>query len=206
MKMRTIEDISEFIFAQDPLAQADIIMIPGGSHPELGERAAEIWRQGYAPLVMPSGGVSVVTGRFGGVKSKQDVYNAAYETDCAFLTDVLLKNGVPKEAILEENTSGFTKENALFSRRVADSLHLNIRRAILCCKCFHARRALMSYQFAFPETEFIVQPVRYYEQGVEISRDNWYHTEAGIRRVLGEMQRCSSQFDDGFLRLREGKL
>jgi len=37
-------------------------MIVGGSHPELAEKAAELWNDGYAPIIFASGGVSVKTG------------------------------------------------------------------------------------------------------------------------------------------------
>lgn len=74
MNMRIIEDITNFIFIEDALEKADAIMIPVGSYPELPERAASLWTDGYFPIVVPSGGVSVKTGKFNGVKSKSDIY------------------------------------------------------------------------------------------------------------------------------------
>ena len=201
--MKFIDDITDFIFLQDKVQKADIIFIPGGSHPELGEYSAELWKQGYAPLIMPSGGVSIKTGKFNGVKSKKEVYNKDYKTDCEFLADVLIKNDVPESSILWEDTSSYTKENALFSRRITDANNLDIKKAILCCKSFHARRSLICYQLAFPNTEFYIHPIPYYDGKILISRDNWYKTEAGIKRVLGELQRCGSQFNDDILQLKE---
>lgn len=69
--MKIIDDISDFIFLQDEMQKVDIIFIPGGSHPELGEHAADLWKQGFAPKIMPSGGVSIKTGKFNGVKLKE---------------------------------------------------------------------------------------------------------------------------------------
>ena len=37
---------------------------------------------------------------------------------------------------------------------------------------------------------FIVRPVHCYN----ITKDNWYTTEEGIDRVLGELARCGNQF------------
>ena len=201
--MKVIDDISDFIFLQDEMQKADIIFIPGGSHPELGEYAAELWKQGFASLVMPSGGVSVKTGKFNGVKSKKELYDKDYKTDCEFLADVLIKNGVPENSIIWEDKSGYTKENAAFSRTIADKNNLHITKAILCCKSFHARRSLMCYQLAFPDTEFFVYPVPYYQDNMLISKENWYKTEAGIKRVLGELQRCGNQFNDEILELNK---
>ena len=62
----------------------------------------------------------------------------------------------PEEAILREDQATFTYENAIYSRQVTDREHLNIQKAILCCKACHARRALMYYKMLYPDTEFFV--------------------------------------------------
>lgn len=201
--MKIIDDISDFIFLQDEIEKSDIIFIPGGSHPELGEYSAELWKQGFAPFIMPSGGVSIKTGKFNGVKSKKEIYNKDYKTECEFLANVLMINAVSEEAIIWEDTSSFTKENAIFSRRVADENNLDIKKAIICCKSFHARRSLMCYQLAFPDTKFYIYPIPYYQGNILISKENWYKTEVGIERVLGELARCGNQFNDEILKLKE---
>ena len=48
----------------------------------------------------------------------------------------------------------------------------------------------MLYQLAFPDVSFKVCPVPCYN----ITKENWYKTEAGIHRVLGELARCGHQF------------
>ncbi|MDF2540442.1 MAG: hypothetical protein K0S47_160 [Herbinix sp.] len=204
MISRTINDISNFVFVEDDLEKADVIFIPGGSYPEASEQAARLWREGYASWIVPSGGVSIRTGKFGGVKARADLYNKQYITECDFMTDVLLINGVKKEAILGEENARLTKENAEFSRKLLDGLGITIKKGILCCKNFHARRALMFYQFAFPEVDFYVKPVPYYESGIQISKDNWYTTEVGTNKVFGELLRYSNQFVQDFEELRTG--
>lgn len=199
--MRIIDEITEFVFINDELQKSDIIFIPGGSHPELGEYAAKLYNLGYAEKIMPSGGVSIKTGKFDGVKSKHDLYYKSYITECDFLTDVLQINGVPRSAIIQENKAGYTKENAYFSKIIVDKNDLIINKAIICCKNFHARRSLMCYQFAFPNTEFFVYPIPYFDGNVEITSDNWHETEKGVKRVLGEVQRYGNQFIDEFLQL-----
>lgn len=192
MTNRIIEDISNFIFVADKLDKSDIIFLPGASDPAVPELAAKLYKDGYAPILLPSGGVSIKTGVFNGVKRKADIYNLDYKTDCDFYTDVLLKSDVPISAILEENKSGFTKENALFSRRITDKNKLLIKQAIICCKSFHARRCLMLYSMAFPEAEILVCPVDVYN----IDRHTWHQSEYGIDRVLGELARCGNQMID----------
>ena len=187
---KIIEDITNFIFVENTPRKCDIIFLPGSADPAVPEKAAELFGAGLAPLLLPSGGVSVKTGKFAGVKVKTEVYNKDYQTDCEFYSDVLLKNGVPGAAILPENKSGHTIENAFFSRQVTDRHGLTIERAMICCKAFHARRCLMLYQFAFPDTEIFVVP----QEASGISRHNWHQQQAGIDRVMGEMARCGNQF------------
>ena len=190
MNERIIKDISDFIFISDEPAKSDAIFLPGGSHPAQPEYATELYRNGYAKWLIPSGGISVKRDKWPGVKTKQDIYNGDYQTDCEFFTDVFLKNGVSANAIIGEDKSGHTRDNAFMSRKVVDRCGIEIKTALIVCKAFHARRCLMLYQLAFPEVEFRVCPVVCYG----ITKDNWYNTEQGIDRVLGELARCGNQF------------
>ena len=190
MYHRFIEQISEFIFAEDEPEKADIIFIPGNGYSQMAEKAAELYKKGFAPLVLPSGKYSITDGKFSGVLSERQKYNGCYETEWEFLKSVLMQNGVPESAVLKENQATFTWENARFSREVTDNAGLEIKRAILCCKNHHARRALMYYERAYPETEFLVCP-----SCVDgIQKENWMDTDQGIDSVMGEMTRIIRQF------------
>lgn len=190
MDHHIINDIGNFIFVSDKPEKADVIFLPGGSHPEQPEYASELYHQGYAKWLIPSGGVSVKRDKWPGVRSKADIYNGNYRSDCEFFTDVLLKNGVPASAIIREDQSGHTRDNAFLSRKIVDERGVAVKTAMIVCKAFHARRCLMLYQMAFPNVNIKVCPVHCYN----ITKDNWYQTEAGIDRVLGELARCGNQF------------
>ena len=190
MPNRIITDISDYIFVADEPERSDAVFLPGGSHPEPPEYAARLYQAGYAKWIIPSGGVSVKRDKWPGVRSKAEIYDGDYKSDCDFFTDVLLKNGVPAWAIVGEDQSGHTRDNAFLSRKVADEKGLEIKSALIVCKAFHARRCLMLYQIAFPDTKIKVCPVHCYN----ITKDNWYKTEVGIDRVLGELTRCGNQF------------
>ena len=200
VNMRIMEDISDYIFVEDKLQKADVIMIPGGAYPELPELAAKLWKEGYADYVVPSGAYAITEGKFAGVKSKSEVYTGEYETECDFYCDVLKRAGVPEEVIIRENKSQFTAQNAWFSRDILNKKGLLPKKAIICCKAFHARRCLMYYQFTFPETEFIMIPAKDTHGGA-ITKENWYLSESGVTRVLGELNRIGTQFMPEFKEL-----
>ena len=174
MNDRIMTDIATFIFVADEPEKVDAIFLPGGSHPEPPEYAAELYRKGYAKWLIPSGGLSVKRDKWPGVRSKADIYSGNYQSDCEFFTDVLLKNGVP----------------AFLSRKAVDERGIDIKTALIVCKAFHARRCLMLYQMAFPDVDIKVCPVHCYN----ITKDNWHDSETGIDRVLGELARCGNQF------------
>ena len=185
-----LKKTEEFIFVENRPEKADIIFVPGNGYPQMTEKAAELYREGYAPVVLPSGKYSITTGRFGGVLSGTEKYHGSYETEWEFLRDVLVKNGVKPEDILREDRATYTYENALFSREVTEKAGLSVKKAILCCKSHHARRVLMYFQYVYPETEFLVCPS--FPDG--ITRSNWNHTELGVDAVTGEVTRIIRQF------------
>ena len=172
--------ITDFIFVSDAPEKADIIMIPGGFFPEAAEYAASLFRSGYAPLVLPSGKYSKLTGYFPGEE----------ESEWAYLSGILKRNGVPEEVILREDQATFTWENAIFSRKVLEEKGICVKKAILCCQAFHARRALTYYQQQFPDVTFLVCPV--VTRG--ISADSWFLSKEKTDVVLGELERCGQQF------------
>lgn len=199
MNQGFLRQITEFVFPQHKAERADIIFIPGSNLPQLAEEAAGLYRQGMAPYILPSGRYSIVTGRFEPGKEAKEKYPGEYETEWEFLFQVLRKNQVPKEAILREDQATYTYQNAIYSRKVTDSMGLKIEKAILCCKPYHGRRSLLYYQLLYPDTEFLVCPIK----DSPVTRDNWYLTKEGTNMVFGEIERIGLQFYDILDEMRE---
>ncbi|RII33987.1 YdcF family protein [Clostridium chromiireducens] len=187
--MEFIKEITSYIFVEDKPEKADIIFVPGGSWPEPAENAAKIWLDGHAPYILPSGKYSMSKGYFPGTMTKKDKYRGNFKTEWEFMKDVIMSYGVNETAILKEDDAVWTRENAFKSREVTDKHNLVIKKAIICCKSFHAKRCLMFYSLAYPEAEFIVCPVDI----EDITKDNWFKTESGIEHVMGELSRCGGQ-------------
>ena len=192
MNDKFLNQITEFIFVEDKPEKSDVMFIPGSGFPQLAEEAAKLYHQGLVPYILPSGRYSVLNGKFAGVQEKKELYDGEYETEWEFLKEVLKKNHVSEEHILREDKATYTYENAIYSRKVTDCLGMEIKKAILCCKPYHARRSLLYYQLLYPETQFFVRPI----QDSDVKRENWYLTEKGIRLVFGEVQKIGEQFED----------
>lgn len=203
---KIISDITDFIFVEDDPQKSDIIICVGGSHPQIGEKAAELYKSGYAPKVLVGGKYSVKTGAFPGVREKADIYDGDYTTESDFYADVLIKNGVPDDAVIKENESGFTRENADFARVLTDKLGMEVHKAIVVCKSFHARRCLMFFQSAFDSADILIVPAEGTAGDRYPSRENWYKTDEGIKRVLGEIMRCGNQINGDDIRKFAGNI
>ena len=188
-----IDAVTRFIFVEDPPEKSDILFIPGSSHDEHVRLAASLYHSGYAPYILPSGLHAKSAEAFSG--------DPAYASEWEWMRHLLMELGVPDERILREDHATFTWENATFSRKVTDSIPLHVEQAILCCRSYHARRALFYYQAAFPETRFLTVPAPV----PGITRDTWFRTEEGRHEVLGEVRRMGSQVMEIFDCLMEGR-
>ena len=171
--------ISELVFVKTEIKPADIILVPGGSQPQLMEKAAELYKQGLAPYILPSGHFN----------PKISEYSSEWE----FLKAIGLKLGVPEEKILKEDQARHTFDNAEFSLKVIKENKLQVKRAILVCKAYHSRRALLTYQAVFPkDVEFFVA---YVSDKREIRKDNWFLEEEKIKIVMGEVVKIGKYFE-----------
>lgn len=170
--------ITELVFVEQQPSKADIILIPGGSHDQLMVRAIELYKQGYAPLILPSGGVNAKV--------------LEWESEWKHFRDLAVESGVPSEAILKEDQAQHTFDNARLSWKVIRDEGLKIERAILICKTQHSRRALLTYQTQFSSSvEFIVCPV---VDDRDIRRDNWFLDKAKTEKVMEQVEKIGKYF------------
>lgn len=189
-----IRDITSFIFLEDTPQKADILFIPGNGHAAPSELAARLYREGYAPHILPSGRYAIGSGGFRGQVSGSRRYQGTFDTEWAFMRHILTENGVPESAVLREDEATYTYQNAIYSRARTDKAGIAVKRGIICCMPVHARRAKMYYQTLYPEAELLVCPAG----GAAVTRENWTKSEVGVDAVLGELERCGGQFHQIF--------
>lgn len=178
-----LEEMTNFIFLEDEPQKSDVIFVPGSEEGALAKTAARLYLDGYSPLIVPSGKYAKWTGH-------SIVGEFATESD--YFAHLMMEEGVPEEAILKEREATYTYQNAINTRKLLDEKGVEVRRAILCCQAYHARRSKLYYQILFPDTDILVVPT--ITKG--ITRDNWFKRRQTADIVLGEIERCGSQFHE----------
>lgn len=177
--MYPFDCISDFIFVETEIKKADIILIPGGSHPQMAEKAAELYLKEYAPYILPSGGANPKLTDFG--------------SEWEFLKKTVISLGVPEDRILKEDKAQHTFDNARLSYKMIQSFDNAMKSAIIVCKAYHSRRALLTYQTVFPpDFTFYICPVA---DKYGVARDSWYLDEGGIRKVMSEVRKIGVYFE-----------
>jgi len=123
--------VGHWLDLSDPLAHADAIVAISGDTGARAESAIALWKQGYAPVLIFSGGSS----------DPESVASAELMKRAAVAA------GVPVNAIIVEGSSATTEENA---QRVAELMKTaGLRSAILVTSPYHQRRAALLFEREF---------------------------------------------------------
>ncbi|MFT3948269.1 MAG: YdcF family protein [Agriterribacter sp.] len=88
------------------MEKADCILALGSHDVRVADRAADLYLQGFAPLIVFSGGLGNLTSGIWTIP-EADLFAA-----------IAVKKGVPEKDILIENKSTNTGENIIFSQKI----------------------------------------------------------------------------------------
>ena len=123
--------VGHWLDVTDPLAHADAIVAISGDTGARAESAIALWKQGYAPVLIFSGGSS----------------DPASVASAELMKRTAVAAGVPGNAIVVEGTSATTEENA---QRVAELMKsAGLHSAILVTSPYHQRRAAILFEREF---------------------------------------------------------
>lgn len=126
------------------LAPGEIILALGSNDLRVAEYAAELYLQGFAPLLMFSGNVGALT---------RELFT---RPEAEVFADIAERKGVPRPVILTECESTNTGENIRFSRRLLHSRGLDPQSFILVQKPYMERRAYATFMKQWPGKKVIV--------------------------------------------------
>lgn len=138
--VRTIWDYHRLGHALRP---ADAIVALGSHDTRVAERAAEVFLEGWAPVLVTSGATGALTE--GWTRTEAEVF-----------ADVAAARGVPRERILTEARSTNTGENVVFSRALLAERGIEPRTVIAVQKPYMERRTLATFEARWPGLDVVV--------------------------------------------------
>ena len=134
----------EYNNIQQTVKKSDCILVLGSHDIRVAQRGAEVFLQGFAPLLIFSGNVGRLTS---GMWDK---------TEAEIFANEAIKMGVPKDKILVEKSSRNSGENIAFSKKLLEDKEYEVRRIILVQKPYMLRRAYATFKKVWPEKDVIV--------------------------------------------------
>jgi uncharacterized SAM-binding protein YcdF (DUF218 family) len=165
------------------LAPAECIIVLGSHDTRVAERAADLFLEGWAPLIVFSGNLGALTSGLW-TRPEAEVF-----------AEVAAARGVPRQRMLLETAATHTGENVTLSRELLASRRLHPRRAIAVQKPYMERRTLATFGRRWPGLEVIVTSPQIawddYASG-EIRRDDVIHI------MVGDLQRLIVYAEKGW--------
>ncbi|MGD0086864.1 MAG: YdcF family protein [Verrucomicrobiota bacterium] len=123
----------QFLCVESGRVRADVIVVLGGGSHDRPERAAELFKERIAPRILVSG------------LGDGPIYRRS-----------LIQAGVPSQAILMEDQSRTTRENAILAVNLLR--HQGAQHVIIVTSWYHSRRALACFEHYAPEIQFYSCP------------------------------------------------
>jgi len=164
-------------------AKVDCILALGSHDLRVADRAAELYLEGWAPILIFSGGLGYLTkGLWKDPEADQ-------------FARIALDKGVPAEAIFIENKSTNTGENIQFTRKLLDEKGLHPNHFLLVQKPYMERRSYATFKKQWPDKDLLVT-------SPQIAFEDYPSEEIPMERVInsmvGDLQRIRIYPEKGF--------
>lgn len=185
----TLEQMDTIIFSDcyDDGKSADVALLLG-TRPEncreRAEKAAEVYNAGRVKYVVPSGGV-------------EWDYDGGRISEANLMKEILMKNGVPENAIIIENEATTTKENMLFGAvQINRALRFENVRSVCVVTCaIHMKRSRALAKWLLPRgLELCFAP-----SGTPKEKGDWRTCEQAVRLVKNEIALIKGLIDCGLI-------
>ena len=170
--------IWDYMHLHMPLKQADCIVGFGNRNMAIPHRAAQLYRAGYAPKVLFSGGLGRNTdGCWSGTEAER-------------FAEAAMADGVPAEDIILEDKSSNTAENILFVRDKFRALNMEVHTILAVHQQFMERRIYAAMKQYWPEVEVVVtSPDTTLEEYLADVAAQGMAEHTAIEVIVGDFQR-----------------
>jgi uncharacterized SAM-binding protein YcdF (DUF218 family) len=165
---------------EDPLVKADAIFVLAGSRLERPLEAVDLFKEGYAPVIVLS------PGRPEPSEERVRARGIRFPTDAELVRDVMVQLGVPAAAILA--TDGFVDNTAQEANLLRAMVRARgWRRVIVITSKYHTRRSGFAFRRALEGTG--AQPVVRASRHDTSDPARWWRLRADFRFVTTEWQK-----------------
>jgi uncharacterized SAM-binding protein YcdF (DUF218 family) len=169
------------------LSPADAILVLCSHDMRVAERGADLLLEGWAPLLIFSGGLGVIT------------KHLWQEPEADQFARIAIARGVPAERILIENRSTNTGENVQFTRQLLAAKGIDVDRFIVVQKPYMERRSYATFRKVWPEKDPIVTSPRVTLDEYLKTYTNASLTEGDVISIMvGDLQRIRVYPEKGF--------
>jgi uncharacterized SAM-binding protein YcdF (DUF218 family) len=158
------------------------------SHDEVvAERGAQLFLDGWAPLLIFSGGLGSIT---------KTMWT---EPEADRFANIAAGMGVPREKIIVENQSTNTGENILFTKQLLATLQIDLRKLIVVQKPYMERRAYATTRKFWPEIELrVTSPQLTFAEYLATYSNHELTTDDIVGIMVGDLQRLRLYPEKGF--------
>jgi uncharacterized SAM-binding protein YcdF (DUF218 family) len=173
----------DYHHVNNALEKSGCILVLGSHDTRVAERGAELFLEGWAPLLIFSGGLGRLT---------DGVWK---ETEADKFAAIAIDKGVPAHAILIENKSTNTGENIIFTKALLKEKNFDPESYIVVQKPYMERRSFATFKKHWPDKKlFVTSP--------QISFQQYSTEDIPLERVInimvGDLQRIKVYAEKGF--------
>src|SRR5678815_3496115 len=172
------ETLWDYHLMKHEIASADAILVLCSHDERVAERAAQLFHEGWAPLVIFSGGHGSIT---------RTLWS---EPEAERFAHIAVNLGVPRESILIESQSTNSGENIEFTKQLLAERGLDLQKFILVQKPYMERRSYATFRKLWPEKDLIVTSPQVSFQNYLAEYANRSLSEADVVSIMvGDLQR-----------------
>ncbi len=169
------------------LSKADAILVLCSHDTAVAERGAQLWLEGWAPLLIYSGGLGSITKQLW-TEAEADRFAA-----------VAVGLGVPSDRIIIENRSTNTGENITFTRQLLADRGLDPQSFIVVQKPYMERRSYATFKSRWPEKDLIVtSPQTSFDEYLDRYSHESLSQDDVVAIIVGDLQRIKIYGDKGW--------
>jgi len=186
-----IRELAERLWDYHHMNQApersEVILVLCSHDTAVAERGAALYLEGWAPLLVFSGGLGVIT------------KNLWSEPEAELFAKVARRMGVPESDILVETRSTNTGENVQFTRKLLAERRLRPQSLIVVQKPYMERRAYATFKNYWPGPRVVVTSPRVSFEEYLTNYSNRALTEDDVVGIMvGDLQRIRLYPEKGF--------